>query len=519
METDVLIIGGGITGAGIARDLALRGVKCLLVEKKDVDAGASGGNHGLLHSGARYVASDIMAAKECRNESRILKKIAPHCIEDSGGLFVAVKGDDEKYIRDFPEMCRAAGLVFEEIDIKDAKDMEPALSDEIIAAFKVEDGCVDPFKLTLDNLSQALKLGASFMGHSEVVSFETDKGKIVGAYIFNSLSGKKIRIEANLVINATGAWADKVAHFAGIKIPLVCSKGTLLVTQARITKRVVNRLRKATDGDILVPGGTVSILGTTSVRIDDPDKSRPTRKEVDQIIEQGAAMIPELGTTRYIRAYSGVRPLFSSGDTENDRSVSRGFALLDHAKEGVKNFITITGGKLTTYRLMAEKTSDLACKKLGVNKTCKTAKIPIPLSDNGRWTEPGLSPKLWIKKNDPDDIILCECEMVSKAIIDSISQSIENQGGKPNLTSVSLRSRVGKGPCQGGFCGARITAHLYDRGILKSGQGMDELKNFVRERWHGNYPILWDLALEQAELQEALYCGLFGLELPSSAIL
>ncbi len=183
----------------------------------------------------------------------------------------------------------------------------------------------------------------------------------------------------------------------------------------------------------------------------------------------------------------------------------------------MENFITITGGKLTTYRLMAEKTSDLACKKLGkkpgIKEICKTAKTPLPSSDNGRWTEPGLSPKLWIKKNDPDDIILCECEMVSKAIIDSIAKSIEKQGGRPNLTSVSLRSRVGKGPCQGGFCGARITAHLYDRGILKSDQGIYELKNFVRERWHGNYPILWDMALEQAELQEALYCGLFGLEL------
>ena len=96
METQVLIIGGGVTGAGIARDLALRGIKCILAEKHDINAGASGANHGLLHSGARYVAGDLVNAEECREEGNILKKLASHCIEDTGGLFVAVEGDDEK---------------------------------------------------------------------------------------------------------------------------------------------------------------------------------------------------------------------------------------------------------------------------------------------------------------------------------------------------------------------------------------------------------------------------------------
>jgi glycerol-3-phosphate dehydrogenase len=95
LETQVLIIGGGITGVGLARDLALRGVSSLLVERRDICAGASGANHGLLHSGARYVRSDPAAAVECREENVLLKSLAPHCIEDTGGLFVAVAGDDE----------------------------------------------------------------------------------------------------------------------------------------------------------------------------------------------------------------------------------------------------------------------------------------------------------------------------------------------------------------------------------------------------------------------------------------
>jgi hypothetical protein len=98
LEPQVLIIGGGVTGTGIARDLALRGIPSLLVEKRDINAGASGSNHGLLHSGARYVASDREAAMECHEEGEILRKIAPQCIEDTGGFFVGVEGDDENYI-------------------------------------------------------------------------------------------------------------------------------------------------------------------------------------------------------------------------------------------------------------------------------------------------------------------------------------------------------------------------------------------------------------------------------------
>ena len=105
LTTQVLIIGGGATGTGLARDLALRGVRCLLVEKRDINAGASGGNHGLLHSGARYIASDPAAARECRDEGSIIKRLAPQCVEDTGGLFVAVKGDDENYIADFADRC------------------------------------------------------------------------------------------------------------------------------------------------------------------------------------------------------------------------------------------------------------------------------------------------------------------------------------------------------------------------------------------------------------------------------
>ncbi len=145
METQVLIIGGGATGTGLARDLALRGVQCILAEKMDINAGASGGNHGLLHSGARYVSNDPVSAMECREEGELLKRLAPQCIEETGGLFVAVEGDDENYIADFPLMCAKCGIPVQELTPKEALDMEPVLSGSLIAAFALEDASVDPF--------------------------------------------------------------------------------------------------------------------------------------------------------------------------------------------------------------------------------------------------------------------------------------------------------------------------------------------------------------------------------------
>ena len=513
METQVLIIGGGITGAGIARDIALRGIKCILAEKHDINAGASGANHGLLHSGARYVAGDLVNAEECREEGNILKKLAPHCVEDTGGLFVAVEGDDEKYVADFPGLCSKCGIPVQTLDIKEALEMEPSLSEKLIAAYQVEDAAVDPFKLSLDNIYQALDLGCTLLRHSKVTGFTIKGNRILTTKLQNMLTGEEFKIEAMQVINAAGAWAKEVAALAGCTINLLYSKGSLLVTHNRIAQRVINRLRPSSNADILVPGGTVSILGTTSVTIDTLDKVFPTVEETDYIVSEATAMIPQLERTRFIRAYAGVRPLLGAKPGADDRTVSRGFALLDHTEDGLKNFASITGGKLSTYRLMAEKTANLICNRLGVSRPCLTRTDPLPPAGAARWTKPGLAPKVWMKKHDPEDIMLCECEMVPKSVVDSIVESIHEQNGKPDLKAIGLRSRIGKGACQGTFCGLRTCAYLYDKDELHTDEGLTSLREFVTGRWRGVRPLLWDTPLIQAELQEALYCGLMGLEL------
>lgn len=511
LKTQVLIIGAGATGTGLARDLALRGIQNILVDQGDVNSGASGANHGLLHSGARYVASNPHSAKECQSESALLKRLAPQCIESCGGLFVAVQGDDEQYIADFPNLCAQCNIPVKAMSAQEAKDMEPALSPKLIAAYQVPDGAIDPFQLSLANLAQAKDLGTRFFSRTQVIHFSIQSGhpgQIVQVKLWQADKQKELNIAPEIVINAAGAWAGKVASLGGIHIPMIYSKGTILVTQERMSSKVINRLRHPADGDILVPGGIVSLLGTTSVRIPDLRKIRPTPEEADQIINQGQAMLPVLGKARYIRSYAGVRPLVGNMSKDNDRSLERDLVLLDHEQDGLHNFITITGGKLTTYRLMAEKTADLVCKKLKIKAKCLTKKIPLPSSNESIWTTPGLAPKTWHAEHDPNHDFLCECELIPEKIIRAITTSLP--GHKDTLISIGLRTRLGKGPCQGTCCGFRTAAFLAKKKQYSS--NLQDMKDFLEERWKGERPVLWGTQLIQAELKEAFYCGSCSLE-------
>jgi glycerol-3-phosphate dehydrogenase len=515
LETQVLIVGGGATGTALARDLALRGVACVLAERDDLNAGASGRNHGLLHSGARYVSNDPAAAVECRDEGAILKRVAPQCIQDTGGFFVAVDGDDEGYVAAFPELCARCGIEVRAVPVAEAREQEPALSERTIAVYAVPDASVDPFKLSLETMAQAQRLGAKLLRRTAVVAVERSGGRVVAARLRHRLTGDETRVVAAAVVNAAGAWAREVAALGGVDVPLLYSKGTLLVTHARLAHRVVNRLRRPSNADIVMPGGTVSIVGTTSITVPDLAVIRPTVPEVDLIVEEAAAMLPALGHTRYIRAYAGVRPLVVAGPAADGRSVSRGFALLDHARDGAAGLVTITGGKLTTCRLMAERAADLVCERLGVTAPCRTRTEPLAAAPECEWTEPGLAPRAWMRAHAPDDALLCECEMVARSALDAIARDL-GADDRSLLADLALRSRLGKGACQGTFCAVRAVAHLYHRGELTADRGARETVEFFRERWRGQHPVLWGEQLAQAELAEAIHCGLHGQELSAA---
>ena len=513
LETEVLIIGGGVTGAGIMRDLALRDIHCLLIDRQDLCAGASGGNHGLLHSGARYVSNDQQAAVECRQESEILKRLAAQCVENTGALFVAVEGDEEDFVDHFPALCKQAGISCTSITPSEARKIEPHLTDKLLSAYILPDATIDPFRLALEHVAHARMLNnSSYHSHTEMVSFQISNGAITSAVCRDKRSGEMVEIRPLQVVNAGGAWAMGIAKLAGCDdVNLLYSKGTLLISHDRITDRVIHRLRPPGDGDILVPGGTVSVLGTTSVRVDNLDHLHPTVEEVNRNISEGSAMLPSLAHARYIRAFSRVRPLLQPGSQSDDRSVTRGYALNNHLSS-LANFCTITGGKLTTFRLMAEKTADLVADRLGNTTPCSTRKQPLADDRGSRWTEPGAAPRYWFKENKADDLILCECEMVPQSAIDEILGADPDSENKMTLEAIALRSRAGKGPCQGSFCSIRIASYLYDRGHYNDKTGLSHMCEFLNERFKGQRSVIWGTQMAQMELAEALHCGLLGLD-------
>jgi glycerol-3-phosphate dehydrogenase len=158
-------------------------------------------------------------------------------------------------------------------------------------------------------------------------------------------------------------------------------KGTMLVFNQRMTDTVISRCHHPADGDIMVPVGTVAILGTTEVQVDDPDDTEVTVSEVGELLDLGERLFPDLRRMRLLRAYTGVRPLYDVGEGhhEDSRGISRSHAVIDHqARDGIDNFVSIVGGKLTTYRLMAEQTVDVVATKLGVATPCVTADAPLP---------------------------------------------------------------------------------------------------------------------------------------------
>ncbi len=496
-STEVLIIGAGLTGAGIARDLALRGVSSIVVDRRDCASGATGANHGLLHSGARYVLADEEAAVECREESAIIKRIAPHCVEECGGYFVARPEDDPAYAESFFRACAAAGIEASAVAPAAAIAAEPALSPDIVRVFSVPDAAVDPRRLCLDTLAHAASFGNSrFLPVTRITGFEMRGRRIVAALAQHPERGS-IRIEAEQYINAAGAWAPHIAFLAGLDIPMVYSKGTLMVTKERLAMRVINRLRPPGNGDILVPCGGASVLGTTSVRLLNPDMAEPTIAEVEENVREGSGMVPALAGAHFVRSYAGVRPLLGGGI--EDRKISRHFALLPHAE--LENFITAAGGKITTHRLMAEKTSDLACLRLGVNVPCRTGDTPVPSVATASWPGPTpLGPQT-----------ACFCSSVNTAFVEDFATTLT--GHEPNmLHAIKLRSNLGKDKPGGNFCCTRVASALCAGGIFTPAQARSAVMAYLRELFVEQRPILWGAELGRLELLQEVHAGLWDLE-------
>ncbi|MFU8771516.1 MAG: FAD-dependent oxidoreductase, partial [Anaerolineales bacterium] len=228
IQTEILVIGGGATGAGTVRDLAMRGFDAVLVEKRDYSHGTTGRYHGLLHSGGRYVVKDPQAARECIEENRILRKIMPFCIEDSGGFFILTPWDDADYVPLFINGCMDAGIPNEEIPVDQMLREEPQLNPAITSCFRVPDASADSFLATEANVESARQYGARILNYHQVTDLLLNGNRVSGAYCHDLIKDEEVLISADMVINASGAWAGHIGELAKIKIPIIPGKGTLV---------------------------------------------------------------------------------------------------------------------------------------------------------------------------------------------------------------------------------------------------------------------------------------------------
>lgn len=527
-QFDVIIIGGGATGAGVARDCALRGIKALLLERLDIATGATGRNHGLLHSGARYAVTDRESAEECIRENMTLRRIASHCVEETDGLFITLPEDDLGFQSKFVDACRAAGIRADVIDPKEALRLEPSANPQLIGAVRVPDGSIDPFRLTAANIIDAKAHGAEVLTYHEVLELLREQDRIVGVRVIDRKSGEKAEYYAQIVVNAGGIWGHDIAKKVGVTINMLPAKGSLLIFGHRVNNIVLNRCRKPADADILVPGDTISLIGTTSSKVpfEEVDNMYVTADEVDLLLCEGMKLAPSLEHTRILRAYAGVRPLVASDDDPSGRSVSRGIVVLDHAKrDGLEGFITITGGKLMTYRLMGEWTTDLICKKLNINAACVTATEKLPGSRDderkvGRKLHavPAMQRESSIYRHgdmaervaaetSAERSLVCECEEVSAGEVGYAINALDVH----NLVDLRRRTRVGMGTCQGELCACRAAGIMARKGKYCTRRAKADLTDFLNERWKGMSPVAWGDTLRESEFTKWIYEGVCGL--------
>lgn len=515
----MLVIGGGATGLVVVRDAAMRGFRAALVERVDLGQGTTGRFHGLLHSGGRYVTSDPRSATECAEENAIVTRIAAEAVEETGGLFVTTPADDPAYADRFLEGCRGTGVAVEEIPVSEALRREPRINPRISRAFAVEDAAVDAWLLLWGNARSATAYGAEILTYHWVTEILRDGDRVAGAVCRDDRHGGETRIEAGFTINATGVWAGELADLAGCPgVRVVPGKGIMIAMNHRLVHTVVNRCDPPGDGDILVPIRTVCVIGTTDVHGDSPDDLEIGRDEVQQMLDAGEVLVPGFRQARALHAWTGSRPLFhderGGGDETDARHMSRGLAVVDHLKrDGVAGFLTITGGKLTTYRLMAEIVVDAMCAQLGVERRCRTADEPLPGSEDGAhlWLGARLARR---ERTLGEEEIVCECELVTRP---AVEQAARERPGL-NLDDVRRTLRLGMGPCQGGFCTYRACGILHGLGDAGWERADGLLQMFLQHRWQGLEPILYGDQMRQAVLDEWIFQGTLDVaHLPAGA--
>lgn len=373
----VIVIGAGFTGCAIAHDLSLRGAQVTVLERGEISSGTSGRTHGLLHSGGRYCVADQESAIECIEENIILRKIARQCIEYNGGFFIALDESDLAYAPKFERGAQDCGIPIEKLSLQEALKLEPNLNPKSLAIYTVPDGAFDPLRLALAFAATARKNGAAFHTYHEVEGLQINgQGNVSGVKVWDRTADKKYELSGDLVVNATGAWAGDITKMARASVSVTPTPGVMVAYDQRLINRPINRLNEPGDGDILIPQRRMVCIGTTSFEVSDVDYIPIVEDQVEDMRRCAILLVPAVEKASQRGWWMSARPLVGSGD--GGRSLARTFKCFDHKEtDGIDGFVTITGGKATTCRAMAQTTADVVCKKLAISTQCTTQDLPL----------------------------------------------------------------------------------------------------------------------------------------------
>jgi glycerol-3-phosphate dehydrogenase len=490
-DVDVVVIGGGVNGTGVARDCALRGLKVALFERNDVAFGASGNSSGMIHGGPRYLTSDPDVTYTSCLDSGHIQRIAPHLLFRIPFLVPIFS----KQSRLATEVVLAAHDAFFDVydryqplkrgkphvrlTTDELKELEPGLV-EAAGGVSFDEWGIDGVRLCIANLVDACERGAEALIHTTVTEIlREDSGRVRGVRYRDRRSGAVGTRTARLVVNATGAWAPLTATLGGLppgSARIRPGKGIHVFLDRRLTNYAL--MANAIDGRqvFLLPWQNVSVLGTTDDDYyGDLDDVVATTDEVRYLFEAIESVFPDVANARAIGTWGGVRPtLYSWGVNEDE--LSREHAIVDHAAHGADGLYSMIGGKLASYRVFSEEMTDVVAARLGVTARCRTHVSPLPggeeqvdpmflVEDGGmeavtatrlEYRHGGRSLRVLDRMlRDPrEGAVLCPCEPVTEAEV----RYVVAEELAVTVDDVSRRTRLGLGACGGMRCAARCGA-------------------------------------------------------------
>ncbi len=545
MDYDVIVIGGGVNGCGIARDAAMRGLRTVLVEKNDFGGGTTGASSQMIHGGARYLLNSLKTTRLSSIDSGYIQRIAPHLLFRIPFLFPVLKSASksqwkkkiylsllETFFQSYDKYSEMKnGLPHTRLNREEALSVEPDLTEDVLGAITFDEWGIDSFRLCISNAVAAAQYGCEILNHHEVTDFIQEDGEVVGIRVYDAIAKSSRQLRAKLTVNAAGPWVPKVARLAGCEIKLRPAKGIHVTFDRRLSNYAI--MAKAIDGRniFLMPYQNVTVMGTTDDDFfGDPDRVPILEDEVEYLLEGIERVFPRIRQARRIRAWAGVRPtLYERGKYEDD--LTRDHRIFDHELEDNKpGFVSIAGGKLASYRMMSEELVDLLCRKLGKGEACRTHQVPLPGGDRkvspddlsrqfniSAFAAQRLAYRYGSRAYEVLDLtrsqsstrnVICACDPVLEC---ELRFAIRHEWAR-SLEDLRRRTRFSVGPCQGTRCfmlGAQILGEELN---LKPSEVFRQTGEALQKRWGEKAPVLDGTSVQQEELCGSTYYNVACLD-------